>query len=92
MGGVDKFDQRNKTGGGFASKARFKKWYKKRHLGLKDYMLANGQVDWNMTAADPQFHHASVTPWHCNAGVAEEMIAYKDDNPDDETSLQHMYQ
>ena len=44
MGGVDKFDQRNKAGGGFLKKAHFKKWYKKIHLGLMDYMLANGQV------------------------------------------------
>ena len=33
MGGVDKFNQRNKAGGGFATKAHFKKWYKKTHLG-----------------------------------------------------------
>lgn len=50
----------------------------KTHLGLMDYMLANGQVAWNMTAANPQLHHVLVTSWQYNVGVAEKLIVYKD--------------
>ena len=50
-------------------------------------MLANGQVGWNMTAADPLFHLVSVTTWQYNAGVAKELIAYKDKESDDDEEL-----
>ena len=52
-----------------------------------DYMLANGQVGWNMTAADDLYHRVSVTTWQYNAGVAEELIAYKDEQSDSDEEL-----
>ena len=50
-------------------------------------MLANGQVGWNMTAADPLYHCVSVTTWQYNSGVAKELIAYKEEQSDSDKEL-----
>jgi hypothetical protein len=50
MFGVDKGDQLRARGGGFGSKAHFKKWYKKILLGLFDVFLLNAYVLYNAVA------------------------------------------
>ena len=50
-------------------------------------LISEWEVGWNMTAADPLYHHVSVTSWQYNAGVAEEFIAYKDEQSDSDKEL-----
>jgi len=52
MFGVDKGDQHRVTGGGFAQKAHYKKWYKKAFMAILDCMLLNTYVAWNMSVDD----------------------------------------
>ncbi len=50
MGYVAVVDFDKKIGGSFTHKSHFKKLCKKGFLGILDFMLVNGCVEWNMSA------------------------------------------
>jgi Transposase IS4 len=50
MQGVDKNDQMRAIGGGFASKAHYKKWYKRAYFAILDMMTLDAFIAWNLAA------------------------------------------
>ena len=79
MDGVDRGDQYRETGSGFATKAHYKKWYKKAYFAILDFMILNAFFAWNMSAEEePTLNRWKVKKWQFNAALAEEMIAYVD--------------
>ena len=86
MGGVDRGDQYRELGAGFATKAHYKKWYKKAFFAVLDFMLLNSFFAWNMAAEDPVLNRFRLPKDKYYAALAEEMCLYKDDgnNLDDE--------
>ena len=52
MGGVDNGDQMRLQFGGFGTKVKFKKWYKKAAFGIMDVMLLNSYIAWNLSAGE----------------------------------------
>ncbi len=49
MGAVDRINQRNKAAGGFAMRIHYHKWYKRCNFEIKDLMLNQGEVAWNVS-------------------------------------------
>ena len=93
MDAVDRGDQYREGGGGFASKAHYKKWYKKAYFAVLDFMLLNAFFAWNMAAEDPSLNRLKVKKFGFYAAVAEEMMSYVDTtnsctDPSAETSSQ----
>ena len=78
MDAVDRGDQYREGGGGFASKAHYKKWYKKAYFAVLDFMLLNAFFAWNMAAEDSSLNRLKVKKFEFYAAVAEEMISYVD--------------
>ena len=56
MGGVDRGDQYREHGAAFASKAHFKKWYKKSYFAIADFMTLNSFFAWNMSTIQGILH------------------------------------
>ncbi len=50
MGNVDLVDFDKKIKESFTEKSYLKKWYKKGHLGIIDFMLVNSCIAWNMSS------------------------------------------
>jgi len=65
-------------GGGFASKAHYKKWYKKAYFAVLDFVMSNAFFAWNMSAEDPNLNCLKVKKFSFYAACAEEMTAYVD--------------
>lgn len=86
MDAVDRGDQYREGGGGFASKAHYKKWYKKAYFAVLDFMLLNSFFAWNMAAEDDSLNRLQVKKFAFYAAVAEEMISYKDGEDEDSDS------
>jgi hypothetical protein len=80
---VDKGDQMRVQGGGFASKAHFKKWYKKQLLAILDCMLLNGLVAWNLACNERGARSSikiSLKRYQFMQSVAQSMLDYKDES------------
>ena len=86
MDAVDRGDQYREGGGGFASKAHYKKWYKKAYFAVLDFMLLNAFFAWNMAAKDVSLNRLEVKKFAFYAAVAEEMTLYADGEEIDEDS------
>jgi hypothetical protein len=81
MNTIDIIDYHQKIGGGVARLAHYKKWYKKTHHAIADFMFHNGRVGWNMSCKESRkLRRRELTTWEFHAVLAEEMIAYVDDN------------
>ena len=94
MGGVDRGDQTRLMGAGFATKAHYKKWYKKAFFAILDFMLLNSFTAWNMAVAEGDSTKYEMLKWEYYAYIAEELCSYKDechheDNGDDEEELRN---
>lgn len=79
MDAVDRGDQIREVGSGFASKAHYKKWYKKAFFAVIDFMLLNSLFAWNMSANDDTLKRLVVTKSAFYAALAEEMIMFVDE-------------
>ena len=79
MNAIDVIDYHQKIGGGLAQAAHYKKWYKKTHHAICDFMIHQGRVGWNMSAEENrQLRRRELTTWEFQAVLAEELIAYVD--------------
>ena len=52
MGAVDRCDQYQERGAGFAAKSHYQKWYKKTYMAILDFMLVNSFFAWNMSVPE----------------------------------------
>jgi len=83
MNGIDIIDYHQKIGGGFARLSHYKKWYKKTHHAICDLMVHNGRVGWNMSCKENRrLRRRELTTWEFQAVLAEEFIAYVDEDSD----------
>ena len=79
MNGVDVVDYHQKIAGGLAKVGHYKKWYKKTHNAICDFMIHQGRVGWNMSADENEhLQRRELTTWEFQAVLAEELIAFVD--------------
>ena len=52
MNGIDVIAYHKIIAGGLACCAHYKKWYKKVHHAITDFMIHNGHVGWNMACRE----------------------------------------
>lgn len=82
MFGVDKGDQHRAHMAGFASKAHFKKWYKKVFLGILDIMMLNGYAAWHLAREKrPQLKNFKRHEFY--QYVAAQLCSYKEAGADE---------
>ncbi len=79
MNGVDLVDYHAKIGGGLARIGHYKKWYKKVHHAVTDFMIHQGRVGWNMSTINSELRRNQLTTWEFQAVLAEEFISYVDE-------------
>ena len=95
MGGVDRGDQYQELGAGFALKAHYKKWYKKAYFFVLDFMTLNAFLAWNLSAEDPIHNRFKLEKFQFYAALAKEMILFNDneymnvDDRDDGNVVEH---
>jgi Transposase IS4 len=90
MMGVDKSDQMRALGG-FASKAHYKKWYKRAFFAILDMMTLNAYIVWNLSCKDPTLRgrrsplkrHEYL--WY----ISQRMLDFKDDTSVDNDNERH---
>jgi Transposase IS4 len=82
MFGVNKGDQMRVQGGGFASKAHFKKWYKKQFLAILDCMLLNSLVAWNLACEERSRLNdkMQLKRFQFMSSVAQSMLDFPDED------------
>ena len=79
MNGIDVINYHQKIGVGLAQAAHYKKWYKKTHHAICDFMIHQGCVGWNMSADENKhLQRQELMTWEFQAVLAEEFIAYVD--------------
>ena len=82
MDAVDRNDQYQERGSGFASKSHYKKWYKKAFFGIIDFMVLNSFFAWNMSIGEVE-NRLRITRAEVFAALSKEMIGYVDAQGED---------
>ena len=86
MNGVDLVDYHAKIGGGLAQIGHYKKWYKKVHHAVTDFMIHQGRVGWNMSCTNRDLRRRELSTWEFQAVLAEEWISFVDETQQNTTS------
>ena len=75
--GVDNGGQMRLQFGGFGTRVKFKKWYKKAALGILDVMLLNSYIAWNLSSSDrPRAQRIKLTRFGYYTIVAQQMCEF----------------
>eukprot|EP00957_Ditylum_brightwellii_P095320 7260937-Ditylum_brightwellii.AAC.1 len=86
MDAVDRGDQASLKGGGFYSKAYYKKLYKRDYFGITDFGLFNANTFWNLSGKDLVVNsrktHIPLLKWEFTAITSEDLVIFDQDEDD----------
>ena len=78
-------DYHAKNGGGLVRIGHYKKWYKKVHHAVTDFMIHQGHVGWNMSCNNRNLRRRELSTWEFQAVLAEEWISFVDETQQNTT-------